>query len=35
MEIDPKYVDVIIKRYCDYTGNYQIKKNGKQIIWQK
>jgi DNA modification methylase len=25
MEIDPKYVDVIIKRYEDYTGNKAIK----------
>ena len=21
MELDPKYIDVIIKRYEDYTGN--------------
>jgi DNA modification methylase len=25
MEIDPKYVDVIIKRWEDYTGNKAIK----------
>ena len=25
MEIDPKYTDVIIKRYEDYTGNKAIK----------
>lgn len=25
MEIDPKYVDVIIKRYEDYTGEKAIK----------
>ena len=35
MELDPKYVDVIIQRYVDYTGNATIKKNGQEIIWQK
>lgn len=35
MELDPKYVDVIVQRYVDYTGNTKIKKNGKEIIWQK
>jgi DNA modification methylase len=25
MELDPKYVDVIIKRWEDYTGNKAIK----------
>jgi len=35
MELDPKYVDVIVQRYVDYTGNNKIKLNGKEIIWQK
>jgi len=35
MELDPKYVDVIVQRYVDYTGNRNIKLNGKEIIWQK
>ncbi len=35
MELDPKYIDVIVQRYVDYTGNNKIKKNGKEIIWQK
>lgn len=35
MELDPKYVDVIVQRYCDYTGNYKIIKNGEEITWQK
>jgi len=35
MEIDPKYIDVIVQRYVDYTGNNKIKKNGKEIIWQE
>jgi len=35
MELDPKYVDVIVQRYVDYTGNNKIKKNGQEIIWKK
>lgn len=35
MELDPEYVDVIVERYCQYTGNRNIKKNGEQIIWQE
>lgn len=35
MELDPKYVDVIVQRYVDYTGNEKIKLNGKEILWQK
>ncbi len=35
MELDPKYVDVIVQRYCDYVGDYKIKRNGKEITWQK
>ncbi len=35
MELDPKYTDVIIQRYCDYTHNNTIIKNGKEITWQK
>jgi len=33
LELDPKYVDVIVQRYVDYTGNTKIKKNGKEIDW--
>jgi len=35
MELDPKYVDVIVQRYVDYTGNATIKLNGKEITWTK
>jgi site-specific DNA-methyltransferase (adenine-specific) len=35
MELDPKYVDVIVQRYCDYVGDYNIIKNGQPILWQK
>jgi len=35
MELDPKYIDVIVQRYVDYTGNTTIKLNGQEIKWQK
>ncbi len=35
MELDPKYVDVIVQRYVDYTGDDKIKKNGEKITWNK
>jgi DNA modification methylase len=35
MELDPKYVDVIVQRYVDYTGNENIKLNGEPIVWTK
>lgn len=35
MELDPKYTDVIVQRYVDYTSNENIIKNGKEIIWRK
>jgi len=34
MELDPKYIDVIVQRYVDYTGNNKIKKNGEEITWK-
>lgn len=33
MELDPKYVDVIIERWCKYTGITKIKKNGENYEW--
>lgn len=35
MELDQKYVDVIVQRYVDYTGNETIKRNGEEIVWKK
>lgn len=35
VDIEPAYVDVIVQRYVDYTGNENIKLNGKDIVWQK
>lgn len=33
MEIDPHYCDVIVTRYCKYTGSNKIIKNGLEIEW--
>ena len=33
MELDPKYVDVIVQRYVDYVDNPVVKLNGKEITW--
>jgi len=33
MELDPKFADVIIQRYVDYTENRDIKCNGDKILW--
>jgi len=33
MELDPKYVDVIVQRFVDYTENDNIIKNGEETLW--
>lgn len=33
VELEPKYVDVIVSRYCKYMGINKIKKNGEEIEW--
>jgi DNA modification methylase len=33
MELDPHYVDVIVSRYCKYTGKKEIKRNGEPMEW--
>ena len=35
MELDPRYVDVVVSRYCTFTENSEIIKNGKTILWAK
>jgi len=35
MELDPKFVDVIVQRWVDYTGVEKLKVNNKPIKWQK
>lgn len=34
MELDEHYCDVIIQRYCEFTDNYNIKINGKEVDWR-
>lgn len=33
LELDPRYVDVMVTRYCEFTNNRQIVKNGEKINW--
>lgn len=33
MELDPRHVDVIVTRYCDYMDNRKVIKNGKEVTW--
>lgn len=33
MELDPHYVDVIVTRYCNYTGKKTVNRNGQEIEW--
>ena len=35
MELDPRFVDVIVERYVFFTGNDTIIKNGQEIIWTR
>lgn len=34
MELDEKYIDVIIERWCQFTGIRNIKKNGQDYYWE-
>jgi len=34
IEIEPHYCDVIVTRYCKYTGNNKVIRNGMTEIWQ-
>jgi len=35
VELDPKYVDVAVQRWVDYTGITTVIKNGKEEVWEK
>jgi DNA modification methylase len=35
IELDERFVDVVVQRYVDYTNNKEIKLNGEKIIWEK
>jgi len=34
MELDCKYTDVIVERWCQFTGNRDIIKNGEKYRWE-
>jgi DNA modification methylase len=33
MELDPHYIDVIVTRWCKFTGRTDIKRNGEAVDW--
>jgi len=33
IEMDPRFVDVIVQRYVDYSQNREIVCNGEKIVW--
>ena len=33
MELDPRYIDVVVQRWCEFTNNNQVTKNGEKITW--
>lgn len=33
IELDPHYVDVIVNRWCKYTGTAKVMKNGEMVDW--
>ncbi len=33
MELDPKYCDVIVSRWCKVTGQTKVKRNGVEMEW--
>lgn len=34
MELDPRYVDVVVERYLQFTNQTTVIKNGEEITWQ-
>lgn len=34
IELDPKYADVIITRWCEYTHTHTVKINGAEVEWK-
>ena len=33
MEIGPKYCDITVSRWCNFTGKDEVKINGKTVSW--
>ena len=34
MELDPRYVDVVVERWLNITGQTTVIKNGEEILWK-
>lgn len=34
VELDPTFADVIVQRFCDYTGQPEVLKNGEPDVWE-
>lgn len=34
MELDPRYVDVVVERWLQFTKQTTVIKNGEEITWQ-
>ena len=34
MELDPRYVDVVVERYLQFTNQTTVVKNGEEIVWK-
>jgi DNA modification methylase len=35
IELDPKFVDVVVQRWVDYTGIESVVRNGQPEVWKK
>ena len=35
IELDPKFVDVVVQRWVDYTGIESVVRNGQSEVWKK
>lgn len=33
LELDPRYIDVVVQRWCEFTNNKKVIKNGETITW--
>lgn len=33
IELDPHYVDIIVSRWCKFTGKNEVVRNGQKMVW--
>lgn len=33
LELDPRFVDVVVQRWCEFTNNNKVMKNGEIVTW--